>query len=437
MRIVVLGTIVADTIEHLDGGVTESLGGIAHTVATLSALGGERHVIVPVCRVGEDCRERVTAWASGLPGVSLAAVRWMPEANPRVRLSYPEAGRPDERVERLSGSPPPLEAGDLGALLGAGVDLALVNCITGNDCTPEALAALRAASARVYLDVHSLALGMAADGARFLRPRDDWDDWIAHADVVQSNVPEAATFCGLPGDAHEYGADEVLAALTHDLETRQVCRRDAAGAAARPDVWLLTLGSAGVAVIERHAGRVTSRRLPAPRITAVDPTGAGDAFGAGYALAWLEGASPLEAARAGVRAGTAACRVAGSPSVEAFRRGSDAGNPVFVAVSKGRSAGDIGLLAGGEARYMPVVSIFSGIVIRMFYREHGPPHFHAEHQGQRGTFAFDGRALAGAIRSGAARRLIRRWAFAHRSELESNWRRIEAGEALERIAPLD
>ena len=31
---------------------------------------------------------------------------------------------------------------------------------------------------------------------------------------------------------------------------------------------------------------------------------------------------------------------------------------------------------------MPVISTFFGIVIRMFYREHGLPHFHAEFQGQ-------------------------------------------------------
>jgi hypothetical protein len=30
---------------------------------------------------------------------------------------------------------------------------------------------------------------------------------------------------------------------------------------------------------------------------------------------------------------------------------------------------------------MPVISTFFGIVIRMFYREHGLPHFHAEYQG--------------------------------------------------------
>lgn len=76
---------------------------------------------------------------------------------------------------------------------------------------------------------------------------------------------------------------------------------------------------------------------------------------------------------------------------------------------------------------MPVIAVFFGIVVRMFYREHGVPHFHAEYQGQQATFTFDGELLAGAIQSRTALRLIR----------EANWARMQAGEALDRIAPLE
>jgi hypothetical protein len=85
---------------------------------------------------------------------------------------------------------------------------------------------------------------------------------------------------------------------------------------------------------------------------------------------------------------------------------------------------------------MPVVSTFFGIIIRMFYREHGPPHFHAEHQGQRAAFTFNGNLLAGAITSRTAVRLIKEWSLANRRELEANWERARAGESLKRIAPL-
>ncbi|MDI7267408.1 MAG: DUF4160 domain-containing protein [Myxococcota bacterium] len=86
---------------------------------------------------------------------------------------------------------------------------------------------------------------------------------------------------------------------------------------------------------------------------------------------------------------------------------------------------------------MPIISVFFGIAIRMFYQEHEPPHFHAEHQGQQGKFGLDGRMMVGNIRSKAALVLIREWASLHRLELEGNWKNMRAGRPLERIAPLD
>ena len=86
---------------------------------------------------------------------------------------------------------------------------------------------------------------------------------------------------------------------------------------------------------------------------------------------------------------------------------------------------------------MPVISVFFGIVIRMFYREHGVAHFHAEYQGQQATFTFEGDVLAGAIQSRTALRLIKEWARAHQEELEANWGRLKAGAPLEKIAPLE
>jgi hypothetical protein len=85
---------------------------------------------------------------------------------------------------------------------------------------------------------------------------------------------------------------------------------------------------------------------------------------------------------------------------------------------------------------MPAISIFFGIIIRMFYNEHEPLHFHAEHQGQRGKFDLTGRMVAGNIGSKTARRLIRQWAKEHEAEIRANWQRIKAGKPLEMIEPL-
>lgn len=39
---------------------------------------------------------------------------------------------------------------------------------------------------------------------------------------------------------------------------------------------------------------------------------------------------------------------------------------------------------------MPILSMFFGIIIRMCYDDHDPPHFHAEYQGMKAVFDFRG-----------------------------------------------
>ena len=86
---------------------------------------------------------------------------------------------------------------------------------------------------------------------------------------------------------------------------------------------------------------------------------------------------------------------------------------------------------------MPVISTFFGIVVRMYYQEHGVPRFHAEYQGQQSTFRMDGEILAGTLLSRTALRLIREWSLVHGDELHANWEKARAGEPLDRIPPLD
>ena len=42
---------------------------------------------------------------------------------------------------------------------------------------------------------------------------------------------------------------------------------------------------------------------------------------------------------------------------------------------------------------MPIISTFFGIIIRMYFGDHSPPHFHVEFQGEKATFTFDGTFL--------------------------------------------
>ncbi len=81
--------------------------------------------------------------------------------------------------------------------------------------------------------------------------------------------------------------------------------------------------------------------------------------------------------------------------------------------------------------------MFFGIVIRMYYRDHAPSHFHAEFQGSHATFTFSGSLVRGDMPSGRARRLIREWANNHHAEQNINWLRAEVGMSLSHIGPLE
>jgi hypothetical protein len=88
---------------------------------------------------------------------------------------------------------------------------------------------------------------------------------------------------------------------------------------------------------------------------------------------------------------------------------------------------------GGE---VPEISRFLGIVIRMFYRDHAPPHFHARYGDSEvvveiGTGIVDGRFPPRALRQ------VLEWAELHRSELLEDWDLAAAGEPLRPIAPLE
>ena len=85
---------------------------------------------------------------------------------------------------------------------------------------------------------------------------------------------------------------------------------------------------------------------------------------------------------------------------------------------------------------MPTISVFFGIVIKMFFDDHNPPHLHAEHQGEMAVFDFRGNILAGDIRSRTAVRLIREWIDLHQTELTENWEDLQNGRGFRKISPL-
>ena len=85
---------------------------------------------------------------------------------------------------------------------------------------------------------------------------------------------------------------------------------------------------------------------------------------------------------------------------------------------------------------MPEISRFYGIVIKMFFNEHNPPHFHAEYQEYSAEYDIRTMALIEGELPKRAETLVREWAERHRDELQRNWEAARAKRALNRIEPL-
>ena len=72
----------------------------------------------------------------------------------------------------------------------------------------------------------------------------------------------------------------------------------------------------------------------------------------------------------------------------------------------------------------------------MFYDEHNPPHFHADYQGNKAVFDFNGNVLKGEIKSKTARKLIREWVDLHTDELMEDWDLARNDKEIKKISPL-
>jgi hypothetical protein len=86
---------------------------------------------------------------------------------------------------------------------------------------------------------------------------------------------------------------------------------------------------------------------------------------------------------------------------------------------------------------MPTLSIFFGIIVRMWHDDHPPPHIHVEYQGFEALVAIDtGTVTAGELPRKVAS-ILQEWCMTHHSELQENWQRAQRFEPLQRIQGAD
>jgi len=267
-RIGVLGSLVWDEIHGRDplAPVAEEWGGIAYSLAAMDAALPDDWELVPLIKVGRDLAPAAADFLRTLPRLERGArCVEVPVANNRVTLRYHSTER---RCERMSGGVPSWTWPELGPMV-ADLDALFVNFISGFEmCLGTAEALRHGFPGPIYADLHSLFLGMGADGMRMLRPLPNAPAWFAFFDMIQVNEEEMRQ---LGADALPVAADAI-----------------AAGAS----LLNVTVGPRGVVYVARpgfdqladrgHAGAGTIRtgRVAPPTVDATDPTGCGDVFGA-------------------------------------------------------------------------------------------------------------------------------------------------------------
>ena len=85
---------------------------------------------------------------------------------------------------------------------------------------------------------------------------------------------------------------------------------------------------------------------------------------------------------------------------------------------------------------MPEISRFLGIVIGTFYREYGPPHFHAAYGEYHITVTIETGLVTGQFPKRALRHVLD-WFDIHQRELEEDWNLAQQRRPLNKIPPLE
>jgi pfkB family carbohydrate kinase len=316
-KVGILGSLVWDQIYGRDPHAqpVEEWGGIAYALAGLDASVAPGWEIVPLIKVGQDLAGKAREFVGGLrhitPGGRCVEV---PAPNNRVILHYYSTER---RTERMSGGVPGWTWAELGPMV-RDLDALYLNFISGFELALGTAQALRQGfRGPIYVDLHSLLLGMQHDGVRVPRPLQDAASWLGCFDVIQLNEDEMRQLSPDPLSL----AAEAIGAGTSLLIVTLAAKGAAYVAAPGFDGWSTTERQDGGTAARRYDGTTVAgsgdlalglvpsyRRtavppssalrtalIPAPAVDPLDPTGCGDVFGAAAAARLFAG-DPVEEA---------------------------------------------------------------------------------------------------------------------------------------------
>lgn len=85
---------------------------------------------------------------------------------------------------------------------------------------------------------------------------------------------------------------------------------------------------------------------------------------------------------------------------------------------------------------MPTISQFYGIIIRMFFDEHAPPHFHVQYAEHKAVVNIHSLEVTEGKLPRRAQELVLDWAELHQAKLLENWGLCERKQTPQKLPPL-
>jgi len=85
---------------------------------------------------------------------------------------------------------------------------------------------------------------------------------------------------------------------------------------------------------------------------------------------------------------------------------------------------------------MPTISAFYGILIRMFFNDHAPPHFHVQYGEFKATVDIQSLSVSTGQLPRRAQELVLDWAELHQQELLEDWQLCMDKQQPKQIEPL-
>ncbi len=85
---------------------------------------------------------------------------------------------------------------------------------------------------------------------------------------------------------------------------------------------------------------------------------------------------------------------------------------------------------------MPEISRFYGVVIKMYFNEHNPPHFHAEYGEYEALIDINSMGIVSGKLPSRVLGMVVEWASMNQSQLKREWNKARNMESLGKISPL-